>query len=135
MRTQKTRDHVSEFQEERKDQRDLSSGFLNVQAIASYLRIRKSSVYSLVEKKGIPHYRIGRLVRFKKAEIDEWMDKQKEGVIDVKVEAEKVLRSIEKRPDLNAEMFLKKAIDDVRGKRYTAGNGKPDQVSDLRKEA
>jgi hypothetical protein len=34
-----------------------------------------------------------------------------------------------------AIMFLKKAIDDVRGKRYTAGNGKPDQVSDFRKEA
>jgi hypothetical protein len=63
------------------------------------------------------------------------MDKQKEGVVDVKVEAEKVLRSIEKRPDLNAETFLKKAIDEVRGKRYTAGNGKPDQVSDFRKEA
>jgi excisionase family DNA binding protein len=119
---------------EMNNEKDLSSGFLNVQEIANYLELRKSSIYSLVEKKGIPHYRVGRLVRFKKAEIDEWMKEQKEEVVDVKVDVKKVFRPIEKKRDLDVNRIVKKAIEEVKGKRYTAGNGKPDLIEGLRKE-
>jgi excisionase family DNA binding protein len=42
--------------------------FLNIEEVSDYLGIKKSSLYSRVEKKEIPHYRVGRLVRFKKSE-------------------------------------------------------------------
>jgi len=114
---------VSESRGETNDEKDLSPGFVNVQEIANYLELRKSSIYSLVEKKGIPHYRVGRLVRFKKAEIDEWMKEQKEEVVDVNVEAKKVFRSIEKKRDLDVNRIVKKMVDEPKGKRYTFKHG------------
>ena len=32
----------------------------------------------------IPHYRIGKLIRFKKAEIDAWLESKKESVQNIK---------------------------------------------------
>jgi excisionase family DNA binding protein len=114
---------VSEFQEERNNEKDLSPGFVDVQEIANYLEMPRSSIYSLVEKKGIPHYRVGRLVRFKKTEIDKWMAQNKEEIVDVKTEAKKVLRSIEKKRDLDVNRIVKKMVDEAKGKRYTFKHG------------
>ena len=111
------------------------SSFLIVKEVSEYLALKASTVYSLVEEKKIPHYRIGRQIRFKKSDVDEWMEKQREEVVDVKVEARRVTRSLQRGPNLDVDRIVKKTIDDVRGRRYTSGNGKPDQVSDLRKEA
>lgn len=110
------------------------SGFLKIQEIAGYLGIKVSTIYSLVERKGIPHYKVGRLVRFKKFEIDEWMAGQKEPVVDVKVEARRVIRSLQRRPNLDVDRIVKKAIDGARRKGYTSRYGKPDQIKGLRKE-
>lgn len=109
--------------------------FLNIKAIASYLDLKRSTLYTLVEEKRIPHYRIGKQIRFKLSEIEEWLEKCKEPVVGVKVEAKKVIKSFHTRPNLDVDRIVKKSIDEAKGRRYTSGNGKPDQVSDLRKEA
>ena len=109
--------------------------FLNIKRVASYLDLKRSTLYSLVEQRLIPHYRVGRQIRFKKSDVDAWMEKQRKGVVNVKVEARRVIRSVEKEGDLDVSAVMKKTIDDVRGRRYTSRYGKPDQVSDLRKEA
>lgn len=126
--------HVSEPQDEVNSGKDLSSGFLNVQDIAEYLKVRVSTVYSMVEEKKVPHYRIGRQIRFKKSEIDAWMEKQKEEVIDVKVEARRVITSPQNKPDLAINEIVQKAIDGAGKKRYTSRHGKPDLIKGLRKE-
>ena len=123
MERQRTCSLVSESQEERNNEKGLSLGFLNVQKVANYLELRKSNIYSLVEKKGISHYRVGRLVRFKKTEIDEWMAQNKEEIVDVKAEARKVFSSIEKKRDLDVNRIVKKMVDDAKGKRYTFNHG------------
>jgi excisionase family DNA binding protein len=112
---------------------DSLSSFLNVKEVSSYLAFRSSTLYRMVEEKKIPHYRIGRHIRFKKAEIDEWMDCKKEEVVDVKVEARKVFRSIEKKPGLDVDRIVKKSIDEAKGEGYTSQYGKPDQFKGLRK--
>src|SRR5512136_1907618 len=104
--------------------------FLPVDELSQYLGIKKSSLYSLVEKREIPHYRIGRLVRFEKSEIDGWMDGHREECTDVSKEARKVLR-VAAGPGRDIERVVKKAIDDAKGVVYTASNGKPDQVKGL----
>lgn len=134
MERQRACSHVSTSQEGKDNKKDLSSGFLNVQEIANYLELRKSSIYSLVEKKGIPHYRLGRLVRFKKAEIDEWMKEQKEELIDIRAAAKKVLRSIEKRQDLDINRTVEKTIEGTKKERYTSSQEKPGRIEGLRKE-
>jgi hypothetical protein len=40
----------------------------------------------------VPHYRIGKLVRFKRDEIDRWMDSKR--VVPLKNQVDKIVRSI-----------------------------------------
>lgn len=47
--------------------------WLSVGEIAEYLGISKDSVYAWIEKKGLPAHRIGRLWKFKRSEVDEWV--------------------------------------------------------------
>jgi excisionase family DNA binding protein len=131
---QKAENQRPEPQTEMNQIQDSSQAYVNVQGMAEYLAIKPSTIYALVEEKRVPHYRIGRQIRFKRSEIDGWMQRQKEPVIDAKVEDRKVISSLQRRPNLDVDRIVKKAVDDVKGKRYTSSNGKPDQVKGLRKE-
>lgn len=51
--------------------------WLSVGEIAEYLGISKDSVYAWIEKKGLPGHRIGRLWKFKRSEVDDWVHKGK----------------------------------------------------------
>ena len=114
---------------------DSLSSFWNVKGLSEYLALKSSKIYSMVEERQIPHYRINRQIRFKKSEIEKWLEEHKEPAVDTKIETKKVFRFIEKKADLDVDGIIKKAIEGVRGKRYTANHGKPDQIRGLRKEA
>ncbi len=43
--------------------------------VASYLKISKSKVYSLVQTGEIPHLKIGRNVRIRETELKQWIEK------------------------------------------------------------
>ena len=47
--------------------------WLSVGEIAEYLGISKDTVYTWVTTKDMPGHKVGRLWKFKKAEIDEWV--------------------------------------------------------------
>jgi len=61
--------------------------FLTIQEVSEYLGIKKSTLYSKVEKGEIPHYKIGHLVRFRQEEIDAWMERYKSEPLGVKEKA------------------------------------------------
>ena len=48
----------------------------SVQEIAEYLCVSTDSVYRWVEQRGLPVHRVGRLLRFKCSEVDEWVHRQ-----------------------------------------------------------
>jgi len=48
-------------------------GWVSVTDVVTHLRVAKESVYQLVEAKGFPAHRVGRLLRFKLSEVDEWV--------------------------------------------------------------
>lgn len=50
---------------------------VNVNDICAILAVKPSTVYKWVYEGRIPHYKIGRLVRFDPVEIDRWVGKQK----------------------------------------------------------
>jgi excisionase family DNA binding protein len=52
-------------------------GYIDITELALQLSIKKRTLYHLVQTMGIPHYRIGKLIRFKQTEIDEWMETKK----------------------------------------------------------
>ena len=66
----------------------------NVKELSEYLGIPISSVYGWVEKRMIPFYRVGRLVRFKKGEIDIWLEKFKVEPKDPQKEVQRILDKI-----------------------------------------
>jgi excisionase family DNA binding protein len=49
---------------------------LTIPEVANFLKISKSKIYNLVAKKEIPHLKIGRNVRIRLADLDEWIKKQ-----------------------------------------------------------
>jgi excisionase family DNA binding protein len=110
-----------------------NSEYMDVQKLSEYLEMKASTLYSLAEQKKIPHYKVGRLVRFKKSDIDLWMETNKKEVIDVSKAAKFILKT-GRRPACEVNKVVKKAIDDVKGFVYTPSHGKPDQVKGLGKE-
>lgn len=47
--------------------------WLSVEEIAAHLGVVKDSVYRWIEQKGLPAHRVGKLWKFKKNEVDEWV--------------------------------------------------------------
>ena len=82
---------------------------LTIDEISEYLGIKKSTLYSKVERREIPFYKIGHLIRFRKAEIDAWMENFKAEPEDLGVRARKITRTIQEtrnRPALPPEKPL-----------------------------
>jgi len=50
--------------------------WLTLEQIAEYLQMSTSSIYKMAQAGKIPSYKIGRQWRFKKEEIDRWVEKQ-----------------------------------------------------------
>ncbi len=47
--------------------------WLSVDEIGEYLGVTRETIYAWLSKKGLPGHRVGRLWKFKRAEIDEWV--------------------------------------------------------------
>lgn len=47
--------------------------WLSVQEIATYLGVKSETVYTWIERKGMPAHRVGRLWKFKVSEVDGWV--------------------------------------------------------------
>lgn len=64
--------------------------WLTVRQLSEYLNIKPKTIYSLVSRRTIPHYKIGKLVKFKQDEVDNWMNTKRVIPVDI----DKVARSI-----------------------------------------
>jgi len=47
----------------------------SVDDICEYLGVSRDTVYKWIEKRGLPAYRLGRLWKFKREEVEEWVKK------------------------------------------------------------
>jgi excisionase family DNA binding protein len=48
-------------------------GWVGIARVAAHLGVAKESIYRWVDSKGFPAHRVGRLLRFKLSEVDEWV--------------------------------------------------------------
>jgi excisionase family DNA binding protein len=55
--------------------------WLTLEQIAEYLQMSTSSIYKMAQAGKIPAYKVGRQWRFKREEIDKWVEKNKFGRI------------------------------------------------------
>ena len=48
-------------------------GWVNIADVAVHLSVGKDSIYRWVDSKDFPAHRVGRLLRFRLSEVDEWV--------------------------------------------------------------
>ena len=51
----------------------VEEGWVAIAEIAAHLQVAKDSIYRWVDSKGFPAHRVGRLLRFRLSEVDEWV--------------------------------------------------------------
>lgn len=101
----------------------VSQEFFSIRELSVYVGVRISTLYAMVGEKKIPHYKIGRLVRFKRSEIDLWLEGNRRECIDPEEVARKALRPVQ-RHDIDVDRITGKAVDGVKGRGYTTPCGK-----------
>jgi len=111
----------------------MEDAFSTIDEISHYLKLKPSTIYTMVAEKRIPHFRVGRLVRFRKSEIDLWMGGNRKECIDISRAARKALKTA-RTPARDINKLVKKAIEQSKRIDYTSSHGKPDQVKGLGKE-
>ena len=108
---------------------------LTVPDVASILSVKQSTVYQWASSGEIPHYRLGRIVRFKRKDLEAWIEgHRKEKTIGEERKAREILRSIGGRTH-DIDSIIKKSIAEVKGNRYTSSLEKPGKDKGLGKEA
>ena len=53
--------------------------WFSVEEIAAYLGVKKDTVYKWVRLRGMPAHKVGRLVKFRREEVDKWVLSGKAG--------------------------------------------------------
>lgn len=53
--------------------RESDDRWLSVEEIATYLGIKRDTVYKWIERRSMPAHKVGSLWKFKKDEIDDWV--------------------------------------------------------------
>ncbi len=125
---------ISDTARERPNTMDITNNenLLTIDTLSKYLNIKPKTLYAKVESRDIPHYRIGRLIRFKKGEVDAWLEENRErknGIPDGMRKQWRAKRSI---PDI--DKFVKKIIDETKSEGYISPHEKSDQIKGLGKE-
>jgi len=51
--------------------------YLGIEELAQYIGITKGTAYIWIHQRKLPHFKVGKLVKFDIREIDEWMKERK----------------------------------------------------------
>jgi excisionase family DNA binding protein len=95
----------------------MDKGYLTVKEVAQYLGMKTSTVYAWVPE--MPHYKIGNLLRFKKEDVDAWMDTKREGA-EVPGASTRRTKNV-----TDVDNIVRKTIDAAKAKSYNL-TGKSD---------
>ena len=54
----------------------MTEEILTIREVAEYLKVTEKTVYGLAQRRQIPGFKVGGQWRFKRADIDRWIEKQ-----------------------------------------------------------
>jgi len=109
----------------------MENQFLTIKELSAYLHIKPATLYAKVGD--IPHYKVGRLVLFKREDVDQWMEGCRRDPVDVERMAKAILRSTD-RGAMDVKNVVKKTIERAKGNVLTSDQGRPDRNKGLGKE-
>ena len=107
-------------------EKELLSEFWDIKDLSIYLKVKVKTLYDMVPD--IPHYRVGRLIRFRKQEIDSWMENKKVNGIKRTNKSRKI------RSNIPIDKLIRKAIDQSNDEVYNPCHGKSDRIKGPKKE-
>lgn len=95
---------------------------MNISEVAEYLNMKTATLYSYVEHQQIPHIRLGKLIRFKRQQINTWLD---ELTVQPREQnqCKESYRGFNKSP-AEIDKIVERAIAGTGKVRYTAEQGK-----------
>jgi excisionase family DNA binding protein len=109
---------------------------LTISDVAAYLSIKQKTIYAKVEAGEIPHYHIGRLIRFRIDEIDTWLEgcrkKNQPAAEQQKIKSNR--RKSSKCSDDHFSKTITKTIDAETNEYYSIDNGKSDRIKGPKEE-
>ena len=108
-----------------------ANGFWDIEDLSNYLKVKIKTLYSMIP--GIPHYRVGKLIRFRKQEIDAWLESKRGNVQDIKIHTRKIRKTSDSANNY-IDKIIRKTIDQTKQEDYNLDHGKSDRIEGLIKE-
>jgi len=123
------------------------NSYLTIDDLSVYLGIKPKTLYARVKE--IPHYKVGRLIRFKQEDVDAWMEQHRvvmtertlavpengsEHVQEAPETRKPRKRRVRRGPISDIDRMVRNTIDQVTAEYYSPGHGKSDQVKGSGKE-
>jgi excisionase family DNA binding protein len=70
-----------------------SDKVLSIEEVAEYIGMKACSIYGMIHRKSIPYIKMGRLVKFEKHKIDEWLHSSRRKTSkEISAEADRYLK-------------------------------------------
>jgi excisionase family DNA binding protein len=104
----------------------IDNGFWDIEDLSKYLKVKIKTLYAMTHD--IPHYRVGKLIRFRKQEIDSWMENKRfKGLNPINKSRNRICRRIE-TGHVHIDKLIRNAIDQNKNESYIIGHGKSDRI-------
>lgn len=82
--------------------------WLSVDDVSAYLGIRRGTVYKWVERYGLPARKVGRLLKFRRPDIDKWMESRPPANADAPTQGSFVRLLREAAPEIKRRFRVRK---------------------------
>src|SRR5512139_3989442 len=91
--------------------------YMSIEEVSTLLNIKKPTLYQWVESGEIPHYKVNRLIRFKRDEVLLWMEGHRVAPVDVSKKVKEIMKNMNHPPK-----DVKKPLDGMKCRRYTSAH-------------
>lgn len=102
------------------------NGYWDIRDLSHYLKVKMKTLYALVPV--IPHYRVGKLIRFRKQEIDSWMERHRGMACGQGIQSRNHRARSPGKGHADIDRLIRKAIDQSKGEAYNLVHGKSDRI-------
>lgn len=90
--------------------------YFNIKELSDYLSVKVCTLYGKVHRKEIPFYKLGGLIRFKKTDIDAWLESSRYTPVPGNKPVKLVRVQDTRQIDIND--LIHKSIESVKGNSY-----------------